>query len=253
MLPDFVYWGCLLNPAAHSSRLKGLGVILVGSLVFVVLVSATNWFAKTLFADAVAAGIRSRVTVELTAAMIAEIGVLLLLVLYLRRRGNTLRSLGLWQSAPGVGWLAAGVVTTLFIAFNLALPLRAEKHLTEISLFHLYNAISAGIVAGLVEETLFRGFIMTELRSSGWGKTAQVVTSSLVYGSVHATWGLISGMFTVELVGGAVIGTAVFGCFCSAVYLLSGRSLMPVVLCHGLIDFAIEPWLFMVAVSMIHK
>lgn len=155
MLPDFVYWGCLLNPAAHSSRLKGLGVILVGSLVFVVLVSATNWFAKTLFADAGAAGIRSRVTVELTTAMIAEIGVLLLLVLYLRRRGNTLRSLGLWQSAPGVGWLAAGTVATLFIAFNLALPLRAEKHLTEISLFHLYNAITLASLLGWSKKHFF--------------------------------------------------------------------------------------------------
>src|ERR1022692_564643 len=33
-------------------------------------------------------------------------------------------------------------------------------------------------------------------------------------------------------------------------YLASRRSLMPVVLCHGLIDLTIEPWLFMVAVSM---
>lgn len=103
-----------MNPAAHSSRLTGLGIVLVGALVFVVLVSATNWLAKTLLAGPVALGIRSRVTVELTAAMVAEIGVLLLLVLYLRRRGDTLRCLGLWQSAPGVGWLAAGVLATLF-------------------------------------------------------------------------------------------------------------------------------------------
>jgi membrane protease YdiL (CAAX protease family) len=148
--------------------------------------------------------------------------------------------------------LAAGLVAALFIGFNLALPLREEKNLAEISLFHIYNAMSAALVAGFVEETLFRGFIMTELRCSGWGNTAQVVVSSFLYGAVHATWGLISGMFTFELIGGAVIGTAVFGCCCSAVYLASRRSLMPVVLCHGLIDLTIEPWLFMVAVSMAH-
>ena len=238
--------------ADRSSRLKGLGTVLLGSLLFVVLVTALNWIAKSLFARAVASGIRPRVTVELTAAMIAEVGILLLVVLLLRRRGIALRSLGLWQPAPAAGWLAAGLVAALFIGFNLALPLREEKNLAEISLFHIYNAMSAALVAGFVEETLFRGFIMTELRCSGWGNTAQVVVSSFLYGAVHATWGLISGMFTFELIGGAVIGTAVFGCCCSAVYLASRRSLMPVVLCHGLIDLTIEPWLFMVAVSMAH-
>lgn len=241
-----------MNPSDRSSRLKGLGNVLLGSLLFVVLVTVFNWLAKAAFAGVIASSIRSRVTVELTAAMAAELGVFFLLILFLRRRGETLRSLGLWKTAPAAGWMAAAVVAALFIAFNLALPLQAERNLGEISFFHLYNAISAGLVAGLVEETLFRGFVMTELRSSGWGKTAQVIVSSLVYGAVHATWGLVSGMFTFELVGGAVIGTAVFGCFCSAVYLLGRRSLVPVVLCHGLIDFTIEPWLFMVAVSMIH-
>ncbi len=79
-----------------------------------------------------------------------------------------------------------------------------------------------------------------------------MILSSILYGGVHAAWGLTSGMFTFELVGGAVIGTAVFGLFCSAVYLLSRRSLMPILVSHGLIDFIIEPWLFMVAVRMLH-
>ena len=61
---------------------------------------------------------------------------------------------------------------------------------------------------------------------------------------------VVSGVFTWELLGGAVIGTTVFGVFCAAVYLMSRRSLMPVIACHGLIDLVIEPWLFMVAVSM---
>jgi multisubunit Na+/H+ antiporter MnhC subunit len=47
-----------------------------------------------------------------------------------------------------------------------------------------------------------------------------------------------------------VIGTAVFGLFCAGIYLLSRRSLMPVIISHGVIDFVIEPWLFLVAVQM---
>jgi membrane protease YdiL (CAAX protease family) len=237
----------------RSLKLKGLGTVLSGSLIFVVVVVALNRIAKGLFARTIASGIRQQVTVELTAAMIAEVGVLVLAVLLLGRRGLALRSLGLWRPAPAAGWLAAGAVAVLFLAFNLALPLRAEKHLTEISLFHLYNAVTAAFVAGFVEETLFRGFVMTELQRSGWGNGTQIMVSSILYGAVHASWGLVAGMFTFKLIGGAVIGTAVFGCFCSAVYLVSRRSLMPVILCHGMIDFAIEPWLFMVAVSMAHR
>jgi membrane protease YdiL (CAAX protease family) len=109
------------------------------------------------------------------------------------------------------------------------------------------------VVAGFVEETLFRGFLINELRRSGFGTAAQVILSSVCYGAVHAAWGLTSGAFTLQLVGGAVIGTTVFGFGCAAVYLLSRRSLMPVILSHGLIDLAIEPWLFMVAVSMTQR
>lgn len=236
----------------RTSRMKGIATVVLGCLGFVVLVTTLDWIAKYLFAGVVASGLRARVTVELTAAMIAEVGVLLLLYIFLRRRGISFRSFGLWQPAPLAGWIAAGLTAALFISFNLVLPLRGNKDLGEISLFHLYNAISAGLVAGFVEEIFFRGFIMNTLRRSGFGNTAQVILSSILYGGVHAAWGLTSGMFTFELVGGAVIGTAVFGLFCSAVYLLSRRSLMPILISHGLIDFIIEPWLFMVAVRMLH-
>jgi uncharacterized protein len=239
-----------MSAGTCSPRLRSLGVVLAGSLVFVLLVAGLSWMAKLLFAQTVASGLRQRVTVELTAAMIAEIGLFLILILLFRRRGATLQSLGLWRPAPLRGWIVAGLVAVLFVGFNLALPLRGEKNLAEVSLFHLYNAVTAAIVAGFVEETLFRGFVMTELRSSDWGNAAQVAISSLVYGAVHATWGVVTGMFTWELLGGAVIGTTVFGGFCAVTYLASRRSLMPVIVCHGLIDLVLEPWLFMVAVSM---
>lgn len=236
-----------------ASRLSGVRTALLGSLAFVLIVTALNWIAKYALAGIVALGLRARVTVELTSAMIAEIGVLLLVIALLRRQGLTLRSLGLWRNAPAAGWVSAAFLAALFIGFNLALPLRGHKSLTEVSLFHLYNAVTAGVVAGFAEEILFRGFLINELRRSGFGTAAQVVLSSVSYGAVHAAWGLTSGAFTLQLVGGAVIGTTVFGFCCAAVYLLSRRSLMPVILGHGLIDFAVEPWLFMAAVSMTQR
>jgi hypothetical protein len=205
---------------------------------------------KMLFGTIMASGLRTRATIELTGAMLSEIVLLVLLVLYLKRRGMGLRQIGLWTSSPARGWIAEAIVAGLFIWFNLALPLRNEQNLGEVSLFHIYNSLTAGVIAGFVEEIFFRGFFMTELAGAGFGNTAQVTISAILYGLVHSAWGFTSGMFTLQMMGGAVIGTAVFGAFCSIVYLASRRSLMPVIVGHAAIDFVIEPWLFMVAITM---
>ncbi|MEW5912899.1 MAG: CPBP family intramembrane glutamic endopeptidase [Thermodesulfobacteriota bacterium] len=234
----------------HISRTNSIITILTASLVFVLVVIVINMISKVLFGTIVASGIRARVTIELTGAMLSEIVVLILLVFYLKRRGMGLRQIGLWASSPARGWIAAAIVAGLFLWFNLALPLRNEQNLGEVSLFHIYNALTAGVIAGFVEEILFRGFFMTQLNWAGFGKVAQVTISAILYGLVHSAWGFTSGLFTMQMIGGAVIGTAIFGVFSSIVYLVSRRSLMPVIIGHAAIDVVIEPWLFMVAITM---
>jgi membrane protease YdiL (CAAX protease family) len=205
---------------------------------------------KLTLGDVMASGNRARATVELSGAMAAEIIVFVILVSSLRRRDLSLAELGLRPGAPPRGWVAAAAVAALFIWFNLALPLREVTTLWEMSLFRVYNGLMAGVTAGVVEEVFFRGYMMTELDRAGFGSTIQVVVSAILYGAVHSVWGVTSGMFTMQLVGGAVIGTAIFGAFCSAVYLASGRRLWPVIVAHAAIDLVIEPWLFLVALSM---
>lgn len=234
----------------HVSRMNSLMTIAIGSFLFVLIVILFNLVGKMLFGTIMASGLRARATIELTGAMLSEIILLILLVLYLRRLGIGLRHIGLWAPSPARGWIAAAIVTGLFIWFNLALPLQNEQNLGEVSLFHIYNSLMAGVTAGFVEEIFFRGFFMTELAGAGFGKTAQVSISAVLYGLVHSAWGFTSGMFTMQMMGGAIIGTAVFGAFCSIVYLISRRSLMPAIISHAAIDFVIEPWLFMVAITM---
>jgi membrane protease YdiL (CAAX protease family) len=239
-----------LGPLSHASRAQALITVSIASALFVVLIVVFNAIAKMLFGSVAATSQRARTTVELTGAMITEILVLALLALYLKQRGTGLRRLGLWARSPARGWIAAAVVAGLFIAFNVALPLRNEHHLAEVSLFHIYNSLAAGLTAGFVEESFFRGFFMTELADAGFGKTAQVIFSAVLYGLVHSAWGFTTGAFTMRMMGGAIVGTAVFGVFCSVVYLLSRRSLMPIIAGHAAIVLVIEPWLFMVALSM---
>jgi membrane protease YdiL (CAAX protease family) len=230
--------------------MNSLMTIALGSFLFVLVVVLFNMAGKMLFGTIMASGLRARATIELTGAMLGEIVVLILLVVYLKRRGIGLRHIGLWGSSPARGWLAAAMVAGLFIWFNLALLLRNEQNLGEVSLFHIYNSLMAGMIAGFVEEIFFRGFFMTQLAGAGFGRTAQVTISAVLYGLVHSAWGFTSGMFTMQMMGSAIIGTAVFGVFCSIVYLISRRNLMPVIIGHAAIDFVIEPWLFMFAITM---
>jgi len=239
------------NAERNISGMNSLITIVIGSLFFVLIIVVFNMIGKMLFGTIMASGLRARATIELAGAMLSEVVVLVLLVFYLKRRGIGLRQIGLWASSPARGWIAAAIVAGLFIWFNLALPLRNEQNLGEVSLFHIYNSLTAGVIAGFVEEIFFRGFFMTELAGAGFGKGAQVTISAILYGLVHSAWGFTSGMFTMQMMGGAIIGTAVFGVFCSIVYLVSRRSLMPVIIGHAAIDFVIEPWLFMVAITMI--
>jgi len=82
----------------------------------------------------------------------------------------------IFNYVPSVLRLVAG----LFIWFNLALPLRNEQNLGEVSLFHIHNSLTAGMIAGFVEEIFFRGFFMTELAGAGFGNTAQVTISAIL-------------------------------------------------------------------------
>jgi membrane protease YdiL (CAAX protease family) len=234
----------------HPSKMNSLMTIVAGSLLFVLVAVIFNMIGRMLFGTVMASGLRARATIELTGVMLSEVVIFVLLMFYLKRGGMGLRRIGLRAFSPARGWIAAAMVAGLFIWFNLALPLRNEQNLGEVSLFHIYNSLMAGVIAGFVEEVFFRGFFMTELAWAGFGRAAQVAISAILYGLVHSAWGFTSGMVTMQMMGSAIICTAVFGAFCSIVYLVSRRSLMPVIIGHAAIDFVIEPWLFMVAITM---
>lgn len=181
--------------------------------------------------------------------MAGEIVVLVLLVLFLQSHGRSLRDLGLWHAAPLRGWLLAAVFTALYLWMTFAAVLRGHAGLGEISLFHLYNSLVAGVVAGFVEEIFFRGFVMTELKRSGFGATIQVLAAGVLFGIAHSGWGLFSGQVNWQALIGSAVMTSLLGIAFAITYLASRRSLMPVVAGHLIMDLIIEPWLLLVAMG----
>lgn len=78
------------NDMVQVSRPKGIMTVVLGSSVFVLIVVLVNWTVKGLFGEVMASSLRARATIELTGAMVSEIIVLILLVLYLRHGAGRL-------------------------------------------------------------------------------------------------------------------------------------------------------------------
>ncbi|HEY8949413.1 MAG TPA: CPBP family intramembrane glutamic endopeptidase [Rhizomicrobium sp.] len=170
--------------------------------------------------------------------------------LILRLRGQTLQSIG-WNVSSSIwGWLLGFVVGVLYAGFVVMGMIRAGAPvLTDWSLFRILTALGIGISAGICEEGVFRGFLMTQARDGGAHWIAQLLISAIFFGLAHVGWGGLSGHVDVPQIIGAVSATAILGLMLGIVYLASGRSLIPPLIAHATIDFVIEPWLLLYAIT----
>ena len=136
-----------------------------------------------------------------------------------------------------VGWIAAMVVVIVYIAYaayGLPTLRRLLFSLAPMALLGLALAIPSSIV----EEVFFRQTIMdAEIARPLW---VQVGYSGLLFGIVHAIWGVRGGWRGFI---GAVSSTTALGVALAIVYLLSGRIVLPCVVAHFLINLVLEPWL----------
>ncbi len=170
-----------------------------------------------------------------TAGELAAFGVLVWL---LHRRGSRLRDLGWGQ--PTRWWtLVLGVSIALVYSAVTALNPGIAPHLLEFSWLKLL-AIAAAVVAGLVEETIFRGYVMTTLGRMGYGLVVQVLLSGLFFALVH--FYAFAAPLSILVVQGF---TFLLGVALAITYVIGKRSLTPVIISHALIDAIIEPWLLL--------
>ena len=166
----------MAHPPAPSvspaRRLASLLKVTLGTIVFLVVVGIVSKGLRLIADGRVANTLRTRATLAIGGSALGEIVVLILLVVFLRLRRRSLRDLGLWRPAPLRGWLVAAIVTALYLVMTLG-ALRGRVAWSDFSAFRIYNALIAGITAGFVEETFFRGFVMSELKWSGFGAVVQ--------------------------------------------------------------------------------
>jgi len=86
------------------------------------------------------------------------------------------------------------------------------------------NLIVITMWVPMIEETFFRGYLLTRLLK-GMGIFGSIIATSLVFALMHGHLGLWAPVF-------------INSCFISVLFIKSG-SLYPVVLCHGLQNFVV--------------
>lgn len=101
-------------------------------------------------------------------------------------------------------------------------------------------ALIAALTAGIVEETIFRGYVITTLGRMKYGGSIQVILSGVLFALAHF-YGFASPASYLITLG----LTFLLGISLGIVYLIGKKSLTPVILSHFLIDAVIEPWLLL--------
>lgn len=179
----------------------------------------------------------SRLAVFLVGASCGELAALGVLVRLLRRR-LSLSDLG-WRKPTT--WQAMVLGLTVAVAYTAVTALNPVVGPNLLGVSGLKAlALGAALVAGVVEEVIFRGYVMTALARMGQSAFVQVMFSAALFAAAHiygfttpAAW-LASEGFTFAL--GLALGI---------VYLVGRRSLTPVIVGHVMIDALIEPWLLL--------
>ena len=143
-----------------------------------------------------------------------------------------------------VGVIGALIVAFAYIVYSMRYP-GIGRHIYDRSWLRI-PAFAVAVVAGLVEEIYFRQVLMNGLQAAGYGSVVQVVVSGLCFGVGHAIWGLWGGW---RVARGAVVATSALGFALAILYVVAGRSVVPCIIAHFLIDLVLEPALLLSAVE----
>jgi membrane protease YdiL (CAAX protease family) len=151
--------------------------------------------------------------------------------------------------APWYVWIFMLVVTLSYVIFTFrAIPF-VYKMQSELSFFKLVGLLT--IVGGVLEEVVFRRWLMDLLMGFGYGFVLQILISGILFGLAHIIWGFF-GRDRQFLIG-SFLSTTFLGFALAIVYLIGDRNIGPCIISHSLINIIIEPWLLLSAISKTWK
>jgi membrane protease YdiL (CAAX protease family) len=169
---------------------------------------------------------------------------LALIVLWQRRRGQSLADLG-WRRPTTRLALALSVV--LAVAYLWSSYFGARFVLPKVDVLELSwvrcALIPLGLFMAVGEEVMMRGFFLTELHRARVPTWVQILASGVCSASYHS-------LQNPSLLG--FLPSFILFSLHAGLYVLGRRSLTPCVLAHGAYHLFGEPYLIMMALATMH-
>ncbi|HUN81718.1 MAG TPA: CPBP family intramembrane glutamic endopeptidase [Phycisphaerae bacterium] len=156
-----------------------------------------------------------------------------------RRRGQGAAAIGLGRARVGrvllialaavpLCYLAGVISNAMFIAASgkgfIGFARERGQFIDVVAEIPLGWVVPLSIFAGIYEDIVFRGFLISRLQALSRSRAVPVVVSSLIFGGLHFTQGL-PGMCQTALVGMVLAMVAV-----------RARSIWPCMLAHAAVD-----------------
>jgi membrane protease YdiL (CAAX protease family) len=147
------------------------------------------------------------------------------------------------RQGNALAWILAAITAVAYVWSASSLS-DVKRYLYRPDLLKLI-AVVAAVMAGIIEEVVFRKLVMDALQARGFGSVMQIAASALSFGIVHLAWGIKNIAVGIN----AALSTTILGAALAVVYIVGERSLAPCVVAHVLISGLIEPGLMLAAVS----
>lgn len=178
-------------------------------------------------------------------ASIAAIEGLWVVLNFTQNPAGFMRYMGFASGREGtvVGWLLAGIVTGAFVWQSARLP-SVRANLVRPSFLKTLG-LAVAVTAGILEEVIFRKWLMDYLNDQAIGPFMQILASGLAFGLAHGVWGLMAR--SLRVAAAATVVTGALGLALGLVYIIAGRSVAPCIVAHFLINALIEPGLVLAA------
>ncbi|GHA13911.1 hypothetical protein GCM10008090_24610 [Arenicella chitinivorans] len=151
--------------------------------------------------------------------------------------------LGFTREGSGtlLSWFLAMVVTVLY-CYGAASISDVKQYMFKLD-FLKFVAVVGAVCAGIVEELVFRKWVMDYLAGEDFSIAIQIVVSGLLFGAAHLIWGVRNIKAGIN----AAISTSLLGLALGVVYWVGDRSLAPCIAAHFVISALIEPGLLISA------
>ncbi|WP_232517420.1 CPBP family intramembrane glutamic endopeptidase [Aquimarina aggregata] len=145
------------------------------------------------------------------------------------------------NSGTILGW-ALALLTIIIYCYSASKLSDVKNYMFRMDKLKVV-AILAAIFAGIMEEIIYRKWIIDYLNSHDYSIVLQVILSGFAFGIIHLMWGIKNIKAGIN----AFISTSLLGVALAIVYVISERSLAPCIIAHSIITALIEPGLLIAA------